>query len=268
MTSYQCVPPVTITTGVSKTSLGTVNKASENQNLIEFTPYQTIVVSTTAESVMTNTQVESISVKDILPKKVINPIIQSGLGATYGELIPALKSFECNTPLQGGSNDIITAYGQAQIANTGIPLMGVEFHFSDSSPSRPQIYYDKPDNETSSGTSATTVTGGSLTINGGKTLYSLFGEVSLATPLASKPIIGSMIFQSANFNNSQGLEIAVQPVGVALGTTLSIGQPVGARRENVGMGMKSTCVINTSFRQGSAMTTASNFIAGIGYTKA
>ena len=89
----------------------------------------------------------------------------------------------------------------------------------------------------------------------------------MVTSLASKPIIGSMIFQSANFNSSQGLQIAVQPVGVALGATLSNGQPVGGVRENVGMGMKSTCVINTSYRQDSAVTTANAFIAGIGYTK-
>jgi len=268
MTSYQCINAVSIGTGVAKTSLGTVNKASENASLIEFTPYQTIVVSTTAQSVMTNTQVESISVQDILPKKVINPIIQAGLGSLYGELIPALKSFPTHTPLVGGSNDIIEVFGQAQILNTGVPLMGCELHFSDSRPTKPQIYYDKPDNETTSGAGVGTTAGNSITVNGGKTLQSLFMEVGLITPLASKPIIGSVIFQSANFDNSQGLQVAVQPVGVALGATLSNGQPVGGRRENVGMGMKATCVINTSFRQDSAMTTASNFIAGIGYTKA
>ena len=269
MTSYTIIPPVTIGTGVAKTSLGTTAKPADSQNLIEFTPFYAPTGAVTAgQSFLSETAVESVSVTDILPKRVVNAPIQAGLGATFSTMIPIIEAWETNTPLESGSNDIIQAFGQSQIANAVGFVMGCELHYSNSRPTRAQMFYDKPDNETSSGTSATTVTGGSLTINGGKTLYSLFGEVSLATPLASKPIIGSMIFQSANFNNSQGLEIAVQPVGVGLGSTLSTGQPVGARRENVGMGMKSTCVINTSFRQSSAMTTASNFIAGIGYTKA
>ena len=55
---------------------------------------------------------------------------------------------------------------------------------------------------------------------------------------------------------------------MGLGATLSAGQPIGTKRKNVGMGMKSSCVINTSLTVASALTTASNFIAGIGYTKA
>ena len=268
MTSYQCVQPVTIGTGVAKTELGTVNKASENQNLIEFTPYYSLVITTTVESLMSNTQIESISVKDILPKKVNNPVVQAGLGATYSNIIPILESFECNTPLINGSNDIITAFAQAQVANTGVPLHGVEFHFSDSPPAKPQMYFDKPNNETSSGTAATKVSGNSITVNGGKMLQQLFASFAMTTPLASKPLLGSMTFSSANFNSSQGLEIAVQPVGQGLGTTLSAGQPKGTTKKNVGMGMKATCVIDTALTVASALTTAGNFIAGIGYTKA
>ncbi len=267
MTSYQVVQPVTIGTGVAKTNLGSVNKASENQNLIEFTPFYTCVITTTVESLFSETAIESISVKDILPKRVLNPVVQAGLGATYMNLIPALESFECNTPLVNASNDIITAFAQAQVANTGVPLHGVEFHFSDSPPPKAQMYYDKPDNETSGGTAATQVSGGSITVNGGKMLQSLYASLAMTTPLASKPLIASMTFSSANFNSSQGLEIALQPVGQGLGTVLGAGQPVGTKRKNVGMGMKSTCVINTALTIASAMTTAPNFIAGIGYTK-
>ena len=268
MTSFQCVRPVTIGTGVAKTNLGSVNKASENQNLIEFTPFYSLVITTTVESLFSETAIESISVKDILPKRVLNPVVQAGLGATYGNIIPILESFECNTPLVNGSNDIITAFAQAQVANTGVPLHGVEFHFSDSPPPKPQMYYDKPDNETGSGTAATQVSGNSITVNGGKMLQNLYASMALTTPLASKPQLATMIFSSANFNSSQGLEIALQPVGMGLGATLSAGQPIATKRKNVGMGMKSTCVINTALFVASAMTTASNFIAGIGYTKA
>ena len=162
MTSFQVIDPISIGTGVAKTTLGTVNKPSESQNLIEFTPFQCPVVTTTAESLLSETAIESQSVLDILPKRVINTPIQAGLGATYASMVPILNSFECNTALQSGSNDIITGYGQAQVANTSAPLMGIEFHFSNSAPRMPQMYYDKPNDETSTGTTATTVSGNSL----------------------------------------------------------------------------------------------------------
>ena len=267
MTSFQTIDPVSIGTGVAKTTLGTVNKPSESQCLIEFTPYQCPVITTTAESLLTETAIESQSVIDILPKRVINAPVQAGLGATYASMVPILNAFECNTPLQAGSNDIITGFGQAQVANTSAPLQGIEFHFSDSAPSMAQMYYDKPNNETSTGTSATTVAGNSITINGGRTLKNLYGEVASSTPVASKPIIGSFIFSSNNFDSSQGLQIAGQPVAQGLGSTISTLQPKNNQRRNVNMGMKSTCTINTSYVVGSAVTTASTFICGIGYTK-
>jgi hypothetical protein len=68
MTSFQTINPISIGTGVAKTTLGTVNKPSESQCLIEFTPYQCPVVTTTAESLLTETAIESQSVLDILPK--------------------------------------------------------------------------------------------------------------------------------------------------------------------------------------------------------
>ena len=267
MTSFQVVVPASIGTGVAKTNLGTVNKPSDSQCLIEFTPYYSPVVTTTEESMLSECAIESQSVKDILPKRVINAPVQAGLGATYASIVPILEAHECNTPLQAGSNDIITAYGQAQVANTGAPLMGVEFHFSDSRPNRPQMYYDKPNDETSSGTAATTIDGNSLTINGGKTLQNLYFELAATTPVASKPLLASMIFSSNNFDSSQGLEVALQPVAQGLGATIATLQAKAGIRKNVGMGMKSTCVINTTLRLSSALTTAGNFIAGIGYTK-
>ena len=267
MTSFQVIDPISIGTGVAKTTLGTVNKPSESQNLIEFTPFQCPVVTTTVESILSETAIESQSVNDILHKRVINAPIQAGLGATYGTMVPILNSFECNTPLQGGSNDIITGYGQAQVANTSAPLMGIEFHFSNASPSMPQMYYDKPDNETSTGTTATTVAGNSLVINGGTMLKNLYAEVAQTTAVASKPLLGSMIFSSNNFDSSQGLEIACQPVAQGLGATITTMQPKNNMRKNVNMGMKNTCTINTSYNMASGVTTAGNFITGIGYLK-
>ncbi len=270
MTSFQVTPVTGLGTGVARISLGDINKPSDTQNLIEFTPfYAPGGLTTTVQSYLLAAEVVSSSVTDILPKRVITAPIQSGLGVTYGVTVPILNAFECNTPMNSGSNDILSAFGQAQVANTVQPLMGVEYHFSDAAPlsSKPQMYYEKPDNETSTGTAATTVAGASFTINGGRKLQHLYGEVANVTPLAAESIIGSFQFNSANFDSSQTLTIAGQPIGVGLGATLSEGQPAANKRKNVDMGMKDTCTINTIYEQSLAVTSAMNFIHAIGYTK-
>ena len=268
MTSYSLITPTLLGAGVAKTSIGTNSKPSESQNLIEFIPYYAPSgLTTTVESFFLETAIESVSVKDILPKRIINAPIQAGLGATYAVMIPILEAYSCNTPLQSGSNDIIEAFGQAQIANTVDPTMGVALHYSDSQPIDAQMYYDKPDNETSTGTAATTVTGNTITINGGKSLEVLMAEVAAVTPLAGDSIIGSMQFNSPNFDNSQALEVPVQPVGQGLGATLAFLQPKAAIYKNVSMGMKSTCTITPVYRQTVVLNAAFSFIAGVGYTK-
>ncbi len=249
MTSYTVIPPITVGTGVAKTSLGTINKPSESANLIEIVPYYAPTGAVTAaQAALLETAIESVSVKDILPKRIINPTIQAGLGATFSTMIPILEAWEFNTPLTKGSNDIIEAFGQAQIANTVGMVMGVEFHFSDTAPIKPQMFYDKPDNETATGTAATTISGGTITINGGRTLQLLTGEFGGGVVTADESYIMSLQFNSPNFDNSQALEIALQPCSVGLSTLIGVLQPKASIRKNVGMGMKSTCTITTVLR--------------------
>ena len=268
MTSYSIITPTLIGTGVAKTSLGTNAKPSESQNLIEFIPYYAPSgLMTTVESMFLESAIESVSVKDILPKRIINPPIQAGLGATFAAMAPILEAYACNTPLENGSNDIIEAFGQSQIANTVAPTMGVALHYSDSPPVNAQMYYEKPDNETSTGTAATTVTGGTITINGGKSLEILMAEVAAVTPLAGESSIGSMQFNSPNFDNSQALEVPLQPLVQGLGATLAFLQVKAAIYKNVSMGMKSTATITTVYRQSEALNAAFSFIGGVGYTK-
>jgi len=268
MTSYAVIPPTSLTTGVSKTSLGTNNKPSDSQNLIEFIPYYAPSGAVTAgQSMLLETAIESVSVKDILPKRIINGPIQAGLGATFATMIPILEAYECNTPLIPGSNDIIEAFGQAQIANTVAPVMGVALHYSNAPPVKPQMYYEKPDNESTTGTAATTAGGGSIVINGGTLLQVLMGQVAFGTVLASESLIASLQFNSANFDNSQDLEIPLQPVSIGLGVLASGLQPKSAIYRNVGMGMKPTTTINTVLRLSEALTNAGNFIGAVGYLK-
>ena len=268
MTSYTIIPPLTVGTGVAKTSLGTTPKPSDAQNLIELIPYYAPTGAVTAgESALLETAVESVSVSNILPKRIINAPIQAGLGATFSTMIPILEAYECNTTLAKGSNSNIEVFGQAQVANTVGMVMGCALHYSDSPPSKPQMYYEKPDNETSTGTVITTVSGGTITINDGKMLQVLMAEVALATVTVSQSLIASMAFNSPNFANSQTIEVPCQPVSIGLSTLIGALQPKAAIYKNVNMGMKSSCTITTVLRLSEQQTVAGNFIGAVGYTK-
>ena len=268
MTSWAVITPTSVGTGVAKTSLGTNTKPTIAASLIEFLPYYAETGAyTAAESVLLECALESVSVKDILPKRVITPPIQAGLGATHAKLIPIMEAYECNTPLTVGGNEQIEAFGQAQIANTVAVTMGVGLHYSQAQASKAQKYYLKPDNETNTGTAATTVAGGNITINGGKTLTDLYATVTAGTVTASEDYIGSMAFTSNDFDNSMPLEVPVQPMASCLSTLVGVMLPKMSVYHNVNMGMKSSCVINTTYRQSEALTATGNFIAGVGYTK-
>ena len=107
MTSWDVITPTSIGTGVAKTSLGTITKPEEVQSLIEFVPYYAPSgVVTAGESMLLETALESNSV-NLLPKRIINPVIQAGLGATFATMIPMLEAWNCNTPLQAGATPSI-----------------------------------------------------------------------------------------------------------------------------------------------------------------
>jgi hypothetical protein len=267
MTSWDVIVPASLGTGVAKTQIGTIQKPDQVQSLIEFVPYYAPSGAVTAgESFSLETALESNSV-NLLPKRVINATIQSGLGATFATMIPILEAWQTNTPLQAGSTPSITAFGQSQVANTVAPQMGVAFHWSNASPTAPEMFYIKSDNETSTGTSATTVAGSSVTINDGKVLQSLFGSVSLTTVTASQSLLASMQFNSNDFDNSQALEIPIQPNSVGIGSLNSALNPKATYYKNVSMGMKPSCTITTQLRLSLAQTVAGSFIGGMGYTK-
>lgn len=267
MTSYDVIVPTSLGTGVAKTSLGTITKPEQVTNLIEFIPYYAPSGAVTAgQSMLLESALESNSI-NLLPKRIINPPIQAGLGATFSTMIPILEAYETNTPLQSGATPTIEAFGQAQVANTVAPTMGMCFHWSNSSPSKPEMFYTKPDNETSTGTSATTVAGNSVTINDGKTVQVLMGAVSYGTVTASESLISSMQFNSNDFDNSQALEVPIQPVSAGLSTLIGTLQAKHSLYKNVSMGMKKSCTISTVLRLSEALTAAGNFIGAVGYTK-
>jgi len=268
MTSYDVIVPASLGTGVAKTSIGTIVKPEEVQSLIEFIPYYCPSGAVTAaQSMMLETALESNSV-NLLPKRIINPVIISGLGSTFATLIPVMEAWETNTPLNAGATPSIEAFGQSQIANTVAPSMGVCFHWSNSRPTKKEMFWIKPDNETLTGVAATTVAGNSISINDGKSVQALVAAMSRTTITASESNLASMQFNSNDFDNSQALEVPIQPVSVGLSSLNSGLNVKGSIYKNVNMGMKTNCTINTVLRLSEAITVTGSFIGGVGYYKA
>jgi len=98
--AWDIAKATSLTTGVAKTQINNasnVTKPTQAINLVETIPY--ILSSgayTVAESIAVTSEIESFSV-DLLPKRMIVPPIQSGLGTVMNVTIPLLEAYECNT---------------------------------------------------------------------------------------------------------------------------------------------------------------------------
>ena len=270
MTAYDIATVTSLGTGVAKTQInGGVNltKPTEAQTLMDVIPYLAPTAAITAgETMLVEAAIESDSI-NLLPKRLVVPPVMAGLGVAPTIIIPMLQSYKFNTPLKQGSTQQFSVYGQAQVANTAAPVMGVCFHYSEGVSNEKELFYTKPDNETNTGTAATTVTGASVTINGGRFLEGIYPVVAPAVVTASESYIGDIQVSSDDFDNSMPLRVPVQPIGTALGAAIGVSIPKMAVYKDVHRGMKSSAVINTSYRQSEALTATGNFIAGFCYTK-
>lgn len=270
MTSWDIALVTSLGTGVAKTRINTdqpITKPTQAQCLIEVVPYFVSTGAYTAgQTYLIEAAIESPSV-NLLPKRVILPPQMGGLGATFETMVPLLESYRCNTPLTDGATEQFNIFGQSQVANTVAPVMGCGLHYSQAKPNMLERFYLKPDDETSSGTAATTVAGGIFTINDGAYIEDLYALLVSGTVTVSEAYIGDMLFSSNDFENSMPLRVPIQPIGAILGATGGLSMPAMTSYHNTHMGMKSTALIATTLRLSEALTAAGVFIGGIGYTK-
>ena len=113
-------------TGVAKTQINSGNnltKPTQAVNLVEVVPYTVSSGAYTAsQSIALTAYLDSFSV-DLLPKRIIVPPIQAGLGTHINIVAPLLEAYECNTGLQEGATSQFIVSGQCQTAQTVAPLM-------------------------------------------------------------------------------------------------------------------------------------------------
>ena len=177
--SWDIATATSLLTGVAKVQINGGNnltKPTQAVNLVEVVPYTVSSGAYTAgESIALTAYLDSFSV-DLLPKRIIVPPIQSGLGTIANTVIPLLESYECNTGLQEGATSQFIISGQSQVAPTVATTLGCALNYSTTPPNRPEHFYHKPDNE-STFTTATTTTGNDFTINDGMWLGDMYVSV-------------------------------------------------------------------------------------------
>ena len=256
-------------TGVAKVQINGGNnltKPTQAVNLVETVPYTVSSGAYTAgESIALTAYLDSFSV-DLLPKRIIVPPIQSGLGTTITQVNPLLEAYECNTGLQEGATAQFIWSGTNQISSTVATNVACALHYSTTPPNRPEHFYHKPDDETTF-TTATTTTGDSFTINDGMWLEDMYVSVFAGTPTVSQSISGYGEFSSNDFGNSLPLKVPMQPGGAGLGNAGTTGILQLASYHNIHMPMKTSCKINTSFTNDVTQYGTCSFILGVGYTK-
>ena len=268
MGSWQTLTETALGTGVARTEIdAATSKPTQAKELVEFVPYMALNgIPTTVESVSAQIEIVSISI-DLLPKVVIVPPIEAGLSTLIPTLVPILESYPCHTKVTEGASEQIQAFGTAQVANTVAPLAGVGLHYSTVDSGLPEMFYDKPANETNTGTAATTVTGNTIQINAGKVLQSAYYAAVYVTPTAGDPFIGDFTISSNDFDDPMPLEMPMQPVGQFLGATAGTFLPKLTAYHNLAKGMKSSSLIGTSCRFGVAQAATGTFIHGVGFQK-
>lgn len=168
----------------------------------------------------------------------------------------------------------ITFYGQAQVANTVAPRQGAclwvddsgtdsalggQWHFLTTSKN------NNSSNPTSTGTSAGSVTGQTVTISslGQITLYALYGILTSGTIVASDTTIGWYYVYAPEIPVGQ-LQWNIEPNTGFLGT---VGQEQNliSKMENIAVSVKTPTTITTYINMDVAPANAGNFEVCLGY---
>jgi len=205
---------------------------------------------------------------NIEPKRIIAPIIHGGVGAFTSGLHPALDAYPVNIPCIPNVQQSLTITGTPLVANTAAMAVGEWIYISDvGPPSGPVMYYDDSGVTAIGAATTTEVTGGTITVLGGKELKFARALLGIQTVTVSESIGGSARMDSTGFNTSLPCHVPVQPL-IAAPTTAGMSVPrLNPWNYCIPFKPASTSVVNTYYRNVVSLTGNGRFIHNIGYTK-
>ena len=245
--------------------------------LVEVVPYYSSSGAwTTVQPFLPSGRLQSDDIA-VEPKRWSMPAVDSFPALASWVNSPSLQSFAMNIDLSQSKSARINYFGTSQFDQTVEPLVGMTVMYDTNSPTMPEQFYQKPDNETASGTTINTRTAGDdITITGGREINYLSIQHSLeATLTASESMFGFSEFASSDFLTSMPYRVAIQPHNVGIGAVgdLALSGPthgLDVYRLPIGNGIPiaGRTVINTFFTNLATQTTNGGlFLNAVGYIK-
>jgi len=244
---------------------------SSAKSILEIIPYQMQTGAFTVDqSLMTAFRVQSDDAS-VEPKRFVLYGVGTGDASFASVQCPVLKAYPMNIPLSGFER--INYRAQALVANTVAGGVGASIVYSDSGSNGIEQFYQRPDDESASGTTINTRQGGNtITVTGGGTISSLYALVTGGVATASEHDVGFMEFESSDFQTSMPYRVAVQPTATGLGANagantggagiMEYSMPAGQ-----GIPLNDNVTINTFYTNRDGRTGASNFIGCVRYQR-
>jgi hypothetical protein len=256
-------------TGVAETRLNNDTSyivPSWAKQLIEFTPqqYPTGAV-TAAQSFTPKFKIKSVSIGGLEPKEIVIAPISAMLGATSSNTTPVLRSFKLNRNLPG-QNINIDFYGQNLVANTVANAGMATVKLSSMATTEREQFYLASTDETDSGTTAATIAGGAITLNGALALNMWYGQLMPVTVVASESYAGYMELTSPDFSEVQRIRYAPYQITTGLSTLITTIVPDQMYYEGW-CPVNSTVTIANNFIQTETVNAAYDFINGVGFVR-
>ena len=233
-------------------------------------PMHYVVTPTATQTSVASLKVESddLGLKDY---EVFAPPIGGAIATTDNTLSDLMRTSIYPVMFRCAGGEKISLYGIPQTANTAAPYMGASIWWTDDArqitdlPFRARIggTPGAAGSGTSTGTSAGSVTGQTITVSGGdtRTLRSLTGILAPTTINAVKPTTGYFTYSSPELAFLQRMQ--AEPIQGSLGSALAFAHL--SRVDNLSVPFKTPTSISTSLVLSQAPTTAGNFYNGILY---
>ncbi len=262
------------TTEVTINNGNPLTTPNDAQQIVEVIPYTCIQGAFDSDEALAPTfRVQSDDVA-VEPKIFSLPVIQGG-DALYSFLAsPIMPAYPMNIRLSEQSRINYLANNQNDAAVE--PLLGATVVYSDQGANQPEQFYQKPLNESATGTVINTRSAGNdITITGGAEINWLTAIVGLhSAVVASEHLNGAAEFVSSDFQTSMPYRVQVTAVNFGIGETGNLpdgnaGAGIKRYQMPIGQGIPiaGRTVINTFFTNRDAVNAAGFFCLGVGYIK-
>ncbi len=263
------------TTEVTINNGNPLTTPNDAQQIVEVIPYLALQGATDVDEAVAPTFRIASDDVSVEPKIFSLPVIQGGDAASSFLASPIQPAYPMNIRLAEQSRINYFANNQNDAAVE--PLVGATVIYSDQAASAPEQFWQKPLNESATGTAIDTrAQGNDITITGGSEINWLTNVVGLhAAIIASEHINGFAEYVSSDFQTSFPYRVQVTANNTGIGESGNLpdgnaGAGIKRYQMPIGQGIPiaGRTVINTFFtNRDEIATNAGFFCLGVGYIK-